>query len=146
MAELVLAVLVGSVMSLPVTVRLPAVLRVILKLRTPAIRAALVGKLALLSVELKPTVSMTLVSGFQLASTALTVRLKAGPAVWVLGVPVLPLAVPGAALSLGRSSCSLANAPALTVIGGLVLAVFVPSMASVAVTVRLPTVLRVRLK
>src|SRR5438034_248639 len=137
MAELILAVLVGSVMSLAVTVRLPAVLRVTLKLRVPAIRTALAGKLALLSVELKPTASVTLVTRFQLASTALTVRLKAAPAVWVLGVPVLPLAVPGAALSPGRSSCSLANDPALTVIAGLVLAVLLPSLASVAVTVRL---------
>ena len=60
---------------------------------------------------------------FQLASTALTVTLKALPAVSVLGVPVLPEALPGEALSPGTSSCSLAKAPGLTVREGLVLAV-----------------------
>ena len=57
------------------------------------------------------------------------------PDVWAVGVPVLPEAVPGAALSPGTSNCSLARAPALTGVEGLVLAVLVPSVASVAVTV-----------
>src|SRR2546423_698006 len=79
-----------------------------------------------------PTVSV-LLTRFQLASTALTVTLKAVPAVWLLGAPVLPLALPGEATSPGSSSCSLVNAPAFTVVAGLVLAVLLPSVMSVAV-------------
>ena len=41
------------------------------------------------------------------------------------GVPVLPVAVPGAAVSPGSRIWSFANAPALTVVDGLVFAVFV---------------------
>ena len=52
------------------------------------------------SVEVMPTVSVEL-TGFQLASTALTVTLKLLPAVCADGVPVLPVAVPGAAVSPG---------------------------------------------
>src|SRR2546427_106731 len=89
-----------------------------------------------------PTVSVLLTT-FQFASTALTVTVKAVPAVCAVGVPVLPLAVPGAAVSPGISTCSFVNAPAFTVIDGLVLAVFVPSVTSVAVTVRLPAVFSV---
>src|SRR5262249_10062822 len=48
------------------------------------------------------------------------------------GVPVLPDALPGDAVSPGTSSCSLLNAPALTVIDGDVFAVLLPSVASVA--------------
>src|SRR6185503_9927554 len=59
--------------------------------------------------------------------------------------PVLPLALPGAALSPGTRICNLAKAPALTVIDGLVLAVLVPSLLSLAVTVAVPAVLRVTL-
>lgn len=63
-----------------------------------------------------------------------------------MGDPVLPLAVPGAAVSPGRSTCSLARAPAFTVMLGLVLAVFVPSVTLVAVRVAVPAVFRVREK
>src|SRR5689334_6251210 len=72
--------------------------------------------------------------------------LKAVPAVWGVGVPVLPVAVPGAAVSPGTNTWSFVKAPALTGIDGLVLAVLVPSLMSVAVTVELPVVLRVTLK
>jgi len=51
---------------------------------------------------------------FQFESTALTMTLKAVPAVWDAGVPVLPLPVPGAAVSPGSKSWSLASAPPLT--------------------------------
>ena len=68
---------------------------------------------------------------FQLASTALTVTLNEPPAVCALGVPVLPEAVPGAAVSPGSRICSLANAPALIVVDGLVLAVIEPFVMSV---------------
>ena len=46
------------------------------------------GKMALASEEVIATVSVALVIKFQLASTALTVRLKAVPAAWTVGVPV----------------------------------------------------------
>jgi len=77
---------------------------------------------------------------FQLASTALTVTAKAVPAVCPAGAPVLPAGVPGAVVSPGVSNCNLANAPALIVIGGLVLTGFVPSLLSMAVTVQTPAV------
>ena len=47
-----------------------------------------------------PTVSVE-VTGFQFASTALTVTLNVAPAVCAYGVPVLPVALPGAAVSPG---------------------------------------------
>src|SRR5436190_870308 len=103
MDGLVLGVFVPSVMSVAVTVALPAVLRVTLKFWLPLDRAALAGRVALRSEALRPTVSVTLVRRFQLASTALTVTLKAEPAVCALAVPVLPLLVPGAAVSPGTN-------------------------------------------
>src|SRR5439155_24246310 len=66
------------------------------------------------SLEVSATVSVTLVRAFQFASTALTVTLKATPNIWLVGVPVLPVAEPGAAVSPGTKSCRSANAPALT--------------------------------
>src|SRR3989442_793628 len=101
-------------MSEAVTVWLGKVLSVTLKLFTPEAKAALIGNVALLSEEVMPTVSVTLVTTFQLASTALTVRLNAVPAVWADGVPVFPLGVPGAAVSPGVNTCNLTNGPALT--------------------------------
>src|SRR5437667_463757 len=119
MEGLVLAVLAPSLISVAVNVRVPAVLRVTLKLLAPPTSAALPGKVALTSLEAMATVSLVLIR-FQLASTALTVTLNAVPAVWTVGVPALPLAVAGAALSPGASICNLAKAPALTVMDGLV--------------------------
>jgi hypothetical protein len=95
---------VPSVRSLAVTVRLPAVFKVTLKLFVPATIAALAGRAALASEEVIPTVSVTVVTVFQLASTALTVTLNGVPEVCAVGVPVLPVAVPGAAVSPGRRS------------------------------------------
>src|ERR1043165_3822863 len=83
---------------------------------------------------------------FQFASTALTVTLNAAPAIWAEGVPVFPVAVPGAASSPGASNCSFTNAPELTVMEELVLAVLVPSLTSLAVTVRVPVLLSVTVK
>ena len=54
--------------------------------------------------------------------------------------------MPGAAVSPGISSCSLAKAPALIVVAGLVFAVLLPSLMSVAVKVALPAVLAVTAK
>src|SRR6266536_475615 len=114
MDGLVLAVFVLSVMSLAVSVCEPPVLSVTLTVRVPADNAPLAGKVALESVEVMPT-ACVLLTRFQLASTALTVALNAAPAPWAVGVPVLPVAVPGAAVSPGTSNCSFTNAPALTV-------------------------------
>src|SRR5436190_2645937 len=138
MAELVLAVLLPLVRSLAVSVRVPAVLSVTLKVCVPEISALLAGRLALASEEVIPTVSVTVVTAFQLASTALTVTLNGVLAVCAVGAPVLPVALPGAAVSPGTRICSLVKAPALTVIDGLVLAVLVPSVISVDVIVQLP--------
>src|SRR5712691_6228566 len=93
-----------------VRVALPPVRRVTLRTRVPKERVALPGKVALLSEELIPTRSVTVLTTFQLASTPLTVTLKAVPAVCAVGVPVLPVAVPGAAVSPGARICSLVKA------------------------------------
>src|SRR5438477_628346 len=86
---------------------------------------------------------VTVLTRFQLASTALTVTLKAAPAVWALGAPVLPVGEPGDAVSPGTRSWSLVKAPALTVMDGLMFAVFVLSVTSLAVIVHDPAVLKV---
>ncbi len=119
MEGLVLAVMKLCVTSEAVTVRLPAVLSVTLKVCVPAASAALAGRPALASLEVMATVSLVL-TRFQLASTALTVTVKGVPAVSGDGVPVFPEPVPGAAVSPGTKSCSFTTAPAFTVIAGLV--------------------------
>ena len=146
MDGLVFGVLELSVMSVEVIDAVPAVFKVILKFFVPPTRGAFAGKPALASVAVIPTVSVTELTMFQFASTAFTTRLKPVPAVWANGVPVLPIAVPGAAVSPGASNCSLANDPAPTLIGPLVLLPLLPSLASVAVTLRLPDVFNVTLK
>src|SRR6185312_7477508 len=100
----------------------------------PATSAPFAGSPAFGSVLVIAIVSVA-VTGFQLASTALTVTLKAPPAVWADGVPVLPEAVPGAAVSPGSRIWSFANVPALIVVAGLVLAVIEPFVMSVEVKV-----------
>src|SRR5216683_447638 len=103
----------GLVLSEAVTVWLPAVLSVTLKDLVPATSAALDGRTALASEEVIAAVSVALVIRFQFASTALTVTVNDVPAVWPMGVPVLPLVVPGAAVSPGASSCNFAKGPTL---------------------------------
>src|SRR5947207_14579456 len=132
-------------MSVAVTVWEPIVLSVTLTVRVPAAKAPLAGSVALEALDVIPTV-WVLLTRFQLASTELTVKLYGVPAARAEGVPVLPVAVPGAAVSPGASNCNFTNAPALTVTAGLVLAVLVPSVMSLAVTVRLPAVFKVTLK
>ena len=83
---------------------------------------------------------------FQFVSTALTVTLNALPAVRPAGVPVLPVAVPGAAVYPGISNWSFANVAAFTATAGLVLAAFPGLVISLAVKVRLPAVRSVTLK
>src|SRR5258708_21134327 len=118
-------------------------MNVTLNVCVPPLKGALPGIVAPPSVEVNPTASLTAFTTFQFASTALTVTLKAVPAARAVGVPVLPLTVPGAAVSPGTNSCSFANAPAFTVTGEPVFAVFVPSVTSVEVTVLLPAVFSV---
>src|SRR6266545_3632381 len=142
MDELVLALLLPSVMSLAVSVRVPAVLSVTLKVCVPETSAAFGGNEVFASLEVIPTVSVAVPITFQLASTALTVTLNGVLAICVIGVPVLPVAVPGAAVSPGARICSFVNAPALTVTV-LFAEVFVPSVTLLAVTVQLPAVLLV---
>ena len=62
----------------------------------------MLGRVALLSLEVMLTRSLV-ETKFQLASTALTLTVKALPAVCAEGAPVLPLAVPGAAVSPGAA-------------------------------------------
>ena len=78
--ELVLAVMPALVTSDAVTVALPTVFKVTLRVCVPPTSAASPGRLALLSLEVRWTVSLVLIA-FQLASTALTVMLNPAPAV-----------------------------------------------------------------
>ena len=95
----------GWVTSEAVSVAVPAVFKVVLNTLVPLTRAALAGRAALGSLEVIATVSLILTT-FQFASTPFTVRLKAVPAVSAVGVPVLPVVVPAAAVSPGVKICS----------------------------------------
>ena len=119
--------------------------RVALICTVPAASGASAPSVAFASVDVRCTVSVE-ETAFQFASTALTVTLNVVPVGCAVGVPVLPVAVPGAAVWPGARICNLANVPAFTWIAGLVLAVFVPSVTSLAVIVRLPAVFSVTLK
>ena len=77
---LLLPVIDPCVTSDAVTVALPAVLSVTLRVFVPLTSAALAGSAALASLEVIATVSLVLTT-FQLSSTALTVILKDVPAV-----------------------------------------------------------------
>ena len=66
---------VPSLLSIAVTVQVPAVILVIAKTLVPDTKAALAGSMSFGSVELMPIISVTVFTRFQLASTALTVRL-----------------------------------------------------------------------
>ena len=79
-AGLVLAVIAPLLMSVAVKVFEPAVFAVTERVLVPATSAALAGSVAFASVEVMPTVSVE-ETGFQFASTALTVTLKLPPAV-----------------------------------------------------------------
>src|SRR5436190_2114058 len=99
------------------------------------------------------TAKGTPVTGPLTPSTDVMASFAGGPAVtvieglvldvFVLSVPILPVALPGEAVSPGTRSCSFVDAPAVTVIAELVFAVSAPS---VAVIVRLPAVLSVTVK
>jgi len=98
-------------------------------------RAVLVGTDAFVSAAPSRTVSTTVLTTFQFVSTARTATENDDPAVCGMGVPVLPVIVPAAAVSPGISSCSFAKAPGFTVVEVPVLAVIVPLVTSVAVIV-----------
>src|SRR5438046_10018677 len=90
-AGLVLVVLLVSVRSLAVKVLLPTVLRVTLSVLVPETNAVMAGRMALLSEELRLTVSEMVSLRFQLASTALTVTLNGVPGDCGAGEAVLPV-------------------------------------------------------
>src|SRR5690242_15943102 len=127
MAGLVKAVLVPSVISVAVKVQPPAVavLKVTLRVAAPELSGVLAGRVMLEAEDVSAKVSLTELTKFQFASTAFTVTLKAVPAVCAVGVPVLPVLVPGALVSPGANNCSLAKAPALMGIEELVFDAFV---------------------
>ena len=95
-------------------VLVPAVLMVTANVLVPATRAALAGRVAFTSLDVMAMVFVVLTT-FQLASTPLTVKFIAAPAVCAVGVPVLPLADPGSAVSPGKIVCILVNVPGITV-------------------------------
>jgi hypothetical protein len=76
---LVLGPLVPSETSLAVSVAVPAVFNVTLRFLLPLTNPVSVGMLANESLDLRSTVSPTLLTTFQLASTAFTVTAKAVP-------------------------------------------------------------------
>src|SRR5207237_2029572 len=87
------------------------------KVCVPPFKAAFAGRMALLSDEaVIPTLSATVLTKFQKASTAFTVTLKGTAAVCAAGVPDLPETVPGALDSPGASNCSLTKAAGLMAI------------------------------
>src|SRR6266567_546870 len=146
-------VLAVSPVAVAVMVLVPAVLKVKAvkawvppaNVRFPVVAPLSSAMTALASELVRVTLVVAVPTTFQFASTALTTTplVIAVPAIWSEGAPVLPVLVPGAAVSPGSRICSLVTAPALTVIDGLVLGVLVGSVVSVAVTVQLPAVLLV---
>ena len=114
MAGLVLAVLLPSVRSLAMRVKLPLVLKKTWKFCVPDASAALAGRVAVESLAVIPTRSVTVFTRFQLASTALTVTVNPVKALCGAGAPLFPEAVPGAADSPGTRSWSLAKKAGLT--------------------------------
>src|SRR5262245_32149263 len=105
MLALTPAILEISVTSDAVIVLDPIELSVTGNCLGPATNAALAGNTACASLEAIVTTSATEPTIFQLSSTAFTVALNGTAGTWVLGVPVLPIGVPGVALSPGTSIC-----------------------------------------
>ena len=108
-----LAELVGCVMSEAVKVVVPTVLSVTLKFLDPLLSGALVNGPAFASEQVRLTVSVALETKLQKVSTALTVAVKDVPALWAVGLPLLPVAVSGAVASPGTNSCSFVMGPGL---------------------------------
>ena len=74
--ELTSGVFPPSVTSEAVIVAAPAVLSVMLNVCEPATRALFAGSVAVPSLDVIATTSVTVLTGFQFASTALTVNVK----------------------------------------------------------------------
>jgi len=81
-----------------VTVALPAVLSCDTEGPGARDKSGIGRQSRIASLEVTLAVSVTVLIKFQLASTALTVTLKEAPAVCAVGVPVLPVVLPGAAV------------------------------------------------
>ena len=81
----------------------------------PASSGTLAGRTAKVSVELNETVFVIVGTRFQRASTALIVKSNGVATARAEAVPVLPVAVPGAAVSPGARICNLVKAPAVVV-------------------------------
>ena len=77
-----------------------------MKNRVPAPSWAGAGSVALASEHRILIASVTVVTVFHDESHARTVMSNGTPVVWGRGVPVLPLVVPGAAVSPGSRICS----------------------------------------
>lgn len=101
--------------TVAVIVCAPAVLNVTEKSLVPDTRAAFDGSVAAPSDDVIAMVCVEDDTTFQFASTAFTVAVMPDPATSSVGVPVLPVDVPGAAVSPGSSTCTLVAVPALTV-------------------------------
>ena|SRR6516162_1368708 len=138
MLGLVLEAIVPFEPSLTVRVPVPDTLNMTLNVPVPALNGAPAGRAQDDPVEVNCTVSLAMFTGFQLASTALTVTLKGVAAVCVDGVPVLPVPVPGAAVSPGTRICSLTNVPA-TMVSNWVAELRVEGEVLAAVSVGVPT-------
>src|SRR6266576_2658093 len=93
-----------SLASLAVTVAEPREFRVIFRFCVPATRLALAGRTAATSLDVREIKSVTAVTLFHHASTALTVIAKFSPAICCKAVPVFPLDVPAAANSPGTNN------------------------------------------
>ena len=128
----VLEVIDALVTSDAVTVCVPAVLKVTAKVWVPETKLAFGGKVAAGSLEVIDILSAEETT-FQLASTAFTVTLKEVPAVCTVGVPDLPVAVPGAAVTPGINNLNFVNAPAFTIRFELAGPEVVPSEAVIVV-------------
>src|ERR1051326_1460684 len=115
---LVLLVLLGSVTSLATRLRLAeAIFRVTGKVIVPFASAMLVVNVPPALVTF--TTSVTFEIAFQKLSTAFTVTLNGTPAVCAVGVPVLPVVEPGAAVSPGSRICNLLKGNVATSNGAL---------------------------
>ena len=93
----------------------PPVRRVTANVPVPPTSAPFAARTALASDEVTATVGVAEVTRFQFTSTTRAVALTEAPAVTGVGDPLLPLTVPGAADSPGRSTWSLVAAPAVSV-------------------------------
>ena len=92
--------------SVTVTVWLPTVFNWKVPIADPLTKEVLFGMIASPSEVVNLIESPGALTGFQWASTALTVTVTRSPALTGVGVPVLPVGVPGAAVSPGNRTCN----------------------------------------